>query len=184
MGLFNLFSKKQAPLDRLTPEGDFPWGWHAANRVFTQNLENQYEVFTTAVYNAKKHGARAEYAALKSLVKFREDVQRLCAQKGECFMLWASITISNPVSMKNDADRLHYLEGNMEALLSRECAVQGLKQGLLSIISSEPGVVQSDIYKRYDPSFKGAISNELYQMETLGIIIREKSGRSYKLYMK
>lgn len=192
MGLFGLFNKKKKvttayqreDLSRLTKDGELPWGWHSANRAFTQQIDAEYDLLCSAAYEAKKKGVRAEYAALASLVKYREDVKRLCAQKGECYVFWASICVNEPVSMERDREHLRHLEENMDELLKQEALVKKIKKELISIITKEPGVIQSDIYKRYDQSLKGTISNELYWMEANGIITREKSGRSYKLNMK
>lgn len=189
MGLFDLFKKKETnylgeDLSKLTKDGEIPWGWHSVNRGFTKPIENEYCKLCEAAYNAKSKGVKEEYSALKSLADYCEHVRRLCAQKGECFVEWAAISVNNPVSMGETIKRLSYLEENMEELLKQETMLKTLKRDLVSIISKEPGVVQSDLYKRFDASIKNHVSNELYQMEIQNLIIREKSGRSYKLYIK
>ena len=59
----------------------------------------------------------------------------------------------------------------------------GLDVELLSIIQNNPGILQSDIYGKYDPVLKEKISEILYFMNRDGKITREKCGRSYKLYI-
>lgn len=203
MGLFDIFKPKKPdkidvkiskPKDKnqnsfgedithLTASGELPWGWIAANRDFTERIDAELLHFFEEAYKAKKEGIKAEYAALKSLLTYREAVQRLCAQKGECFAEWATISVAIPLNMAHEKERLQYLEENMAMLLKKEAKVEQIKSELPEIIRAEPGVIQSDLYKRYDASLKGSISNELYQMETQGLIVREKSGRSYKLYI-
>ena len=190
VGLFDLFGKKKQTnytgedLNRLTPEGELPWGWYYANKQFTQKVENEYRNFSAAYMEATKKGALAEYEALKSLVLYMEDVQKLCYTLGECYVEWASVMVANTDELASNKDRLKYLEENMDDLLKRERMIKRLNADLLHIITEEPGVIQSDLYKRFDASMKNHISNELYMMETIGAIIREKSGRSYKLYIK
>ena len=130
MGLFDIFKPKKPdtidvkiskPKDNnhnffgedithLTADGELPWGWIAANRDFIKGIEAELNYFSEAAYKSKKDGVKAEYAALKSLVTYREDVQRLCAQKGECFAEWATISVANPVSLSQEKERLQYLE--------------------------------------------------------------------------
>lgn len=190
VGLFDLFGKKKQTnymdedLNHLTPEGELPWGWFAANKKFTQRVESEYHRFSDEYAESKKQSPLSEYAALKSLVLYMEDVKRICASKGECFVEWASVLVANPVVLDSCKERLQYLEENMDDLLKHEQMIKRLKTDLLHIITEEPGVIQSELYKRFDASMKNHISNELYMMETHGAIIREKSGRSYKLYVK
>ena len=196
MGLFDLFRLKPAikndrnrnsfgeDLSRLTKDGELPWGWHYANRDFTEKIKGECDYFSTRTYEARKEGVTAYQVALKDLLQYREDVRLLCASKGECFEKWASEFINIPKVWEAEKEELRRIEENKDGLIKQENAIKNLRKDLISIIKSEPGVFQSDLYKRFDPSLKGAASNELYQMETHGVIVREKSGRSYKLYMK
>ncbi len=196
MGLFDLFKPKPAvktnrnrnsfgeDISRLTKDGELPWGWIYANRDFTDKIKAEYEHFSTRVYEAKKRGVEEHQVALKDLLQYREDVRQLCASKGECFAKWASDFINIPKVWEAEKEELRNIEENKDGITKQENTLKNLRKDLSSIIESEPGVVQSDLYKRFDPSLKGAISNELYQLETRGSIIREKSGRSYKLYKK
>lgn len=186
MGLFGLGKKKQAKtdLDHLTSDGELPVGWYYANKDFTKKIETDYHFFLDAYSNARSCGVTRRYQALKSLVVFMEHTAELCKSKGECFAEWSTILVANPDIMASYSSELQYLEDNMDELLQKEKMLSGLKEELKKIIAEEPGVIQSDLYKRYDKALKGSISNELYQMEAHNVIIREKSGRSYKLFLK
>ena len=113
-----------------------------------------------------------------------EDVKRLCATKGECFEFWATIVVADPQMMDYLQDRKKYLEDHMDELLKKEKLVSRLKQELKEIIAKEPGILQTEIYNRYNLELKNDISNTLYQMAAEGIVQREKSGRSYSLTLK
>lgn len=186
MGLFKKFpvraSAKSDPLDRLTPKGELPWGWCSANREFTEQIEAEYRYFSDNVSKAKT--VLEKYGALKSLVQYREDVKNLCKAKGECFEYWAFPLVADPDITKQYDEELKYMEEHIDELLKQEELVKQIRKELPKIIKAEPGVIQSDLYKRYEPCYKNIISNELYHMESCGKIKREKSGRSYALYIK
>lgn len=190
MGLFGLFGKKKRTnsagedLNHLTPKGELPYGWRYANKNFTQQLEEEYRAFSNAFTQSKKNGVLAEYASLKSIVIFMEDTAKLCASKGECFVKWASELVADQETLSFYKERLKYLEDNIDDILKKEKIVNSLKKDLKILIEEEPGVLQSDLYKHFDADLKNEISNQLYQMAGQGIIIREKSGRTYKLYKK
>lgn len=189
MGLFN-FSKKPPKndlgerMDRLTPEGELPWGWLYANKEFTQKIESEHLSFSNAYYDSKCKGALKEYAALKSLIIHMKDVKRLCESQGECFSFWSTFVVSNPDDLASLEERLNYLEENMDELIKTETVITRLERELPEIIKAEPGILQTDIYKRYTPDVKHHISSILNSMENDGVIIREKSGRTYSLKAK
>jgi hypothetical protein len=171
-------------LTRLTKDGELPFGWYTANDAFIKSREAEFRKYNADVINAKDKGALKEYAAVKSMLLYMEDVKRLCASKGECFEFWATFMVADPQIMDDLRERKQYLENHMDELLNKEKLVGNLQQELKEIIAKEPGIMQSEIYKRYAPELKGDVSNTLYQMATAGIIIREKSGRSYSITMK
>ena len=190
MGLMGFFNKQKKTnsagedLDHLTPEGELPWGWYYANKDFAEKLENEYRHFSNAMIDSRKDGVLAEYAAIKSMVVFMEDAKALCASKGECFVKWSSIAVACPETLESYKERLKSLDENMDVLLRQERILKQLGDDLLQIINEKPGVIQSQLYNRFDDSMKFHISNELYQLEAHDMIVREKSGKSYKLYIK
>lgn len=201
MGLFGLFSKKREKqtnarkntpntnsygerMDHLTPDGELPWGWASKNHDFTERIVNEHGYFREAYYKAKKTGILQEYAALKSLILYVEDVKKLCSQKDECFVYWCSYMVAEPKYLLELKERLEYIEEHKDELIQQEKILKKLRSDLLKIISAEPGVVQASLYSRFSPDMKHHISNELYHMEANCVIVREKQGRSYALYKK
>jgi hypothetical protein len=192
MGLF-LFRKSKneqivpgQQLDKLTADGQIPYGWFYANREFTKEVQSHYDYFLNEYINAKKEekGIRAVRSALKSFIVYMEDVERICASKGECFVEWSKLSICNPTAMESYRNDLKEIEDNLEELIEKENLIKWLKSELLKIVQEEPGVYQPDIYKRFDVELKPEVSNQLYLLYAKGLITREKSGRSYKLYTK
>lgn len=176
-----VLSPKRENLDHLTSDGDLPFGWLYANKDFIECIESEYRHFSDAYYNAKC--VKEKHSALKFLVQYREDIKKLCQSKGECFEFWATAILIGP-GAEDDLKKLQYMEEHLDELLKQEAETEYIKKTLPAIIKKEPGVIQADLYKRFHPDCKGIISSELYYMEKRGQIIREKSGRSYALYMK
>ena len=59
-----------------------------------------------------------------------------------------------------------------------------LDKKILRIIKNSPGVLQKDIYSLFDPKKKPRIQEKLRDAEDNGVIVREKSGNTYKLFTK
>jgi len=173
-------------ITHLTADGELPWGWTYANRDFTEPVKTRYNYLLSEYINAKKQekGIRVVYSALKSFILYMEDVKRICEAKGECFVEWSKISICNEASMAGYKEDLKNIEENMDDLIKKENIIKQLRPELLKIIRDEPGVVQASLYKRFDPELKFEIQNQLYLLWSRDIIIREKSGRSYKLFLK
>lgn len=192
MGLF-FFNRKKAEsitpkqiIENHTEERMFPSGWYYENRQFIKEIENLYDYFLNEYISAKKQekGIRAVRSALKSFIVYMEDVERICASKGEYFVEWSKLSICNETSMESYRNDLKKIEDNLEELIEKENLIKWLKPELLKIVQEEPGIYQPDIYKRFDATLKPEVSNQLYLLYAKGLITREKSGRSYKLYPK
>lgn len=204
MGLFGRKKKKEElpkptntnslgePLDRLTPEGELPFGWYYANKEFTDRIDNEYRSFSDALIEAKKQGVKEYRAALRSLIMYMEDVQKLCESKGECFVEWASTMVANPVVITKYKEKLKNIEENYEEITLKEQRTNyievnilpALRQNLIDAIKSEPGIFQVDLFKRYDADLKPYIHTELYKLELEGLLVKEKEGRRNKLFLK
>lgn len=189
MGLFNPFKKVKKNsfgqrLDRLTPKGELPYGWIYENREFTSKAEKEHNFLLDEYFKAKNKGVLKEYAAVKSLVLHMEDIRRICASKGECFLEWSTFVVANPHDLAHFKERQSYIEDHIVELERTEKLIKKLRSDLTKIIRKEPGILQTDIYKRYDPEIKPHISEVLYVMANEGIITRTKSGRTYSLRIK
>lgn len=190
MGLFRflqkgrLKSKKENDLNHLTEDGQLPYGWIYAHIDFVNETENTYGILFDTWISEKKNGVLAEYKSLKALVVFMEDAKRLCAAKGECFERWSKILVACPTILAQHKERLDYLESHLDDLIKHEKGLKIVRNQLKQIVKEEPGIRQENIYKRFDPEWKNDISNELYIMGHNGEIRREKSGRSYALYIE
>lgn len=168
-------------LEHLDENGELPVGWEYANKHLTQPVRFIFTYLRDKYTEERHNGVLAKYASLRAFVLYMEDMRKSCASKGECFLRW-SYDLASPSYLEDYKKDLTYMEENMDNLLRKEKIIQQLKTDLLEIIKAEPGVVQSDLYKRFDPELKSEISNQLYLLSHNGSITREKSGRSYKLF--
>lgn len=176
--------RKQRDMSRLTPEGELPVGWVTVYEDFIEEAEAELHYFYNEYY-AHQHGdVMKKYAALKSLVLYFEDAKKIYAKKGECFLYWFENWWAKEDEVQRFKDELEYMETHIDELLQQEKTLKKLRTDLKKIIQDEPGVKQEQLYKRFSPDLKSHISNELYHMAAKGIIRREKSGRSYELYVK
>lgn len=75
-------------LDRLTEEGELPWGWLYRNKEFTEKINGEYSYFLNMWLESRTKTPLEHYSALKSFVVYLEDAERLCKSKGECFEFW------------------------------------------------------------------------------------------------
>ena len=192
MGLFDLFKRNKAETKVSATKTEnqeermFPSGFFYENRHFLKEIEDNFHYFQDEYISAKKQekGIQAVRVALKSFIVYMEDVERICASKGEPFVNWSKLSICNEASMESYRNDLKKIEDNLEELIKKENLLNWLKPELLNIIIEEPGIYQPDIYKRFDAELKPEVSNQLYLLYANGLITREKSGRSYKLYIK
>ena len=95
MGLFDFLKNKATVtnsygerLDRLTTDGELPWGWVTRNKEFCDKINSEYTHFLNTWLQARSKSPKEQYSALKSFVVYLEDVERLCKSKGECFEFW------------------------------------------------------------------------------------------------
>ena len=192
MGLFTIFGNKSErivpgqQIDRLDANGHIPYGWYSINYQFTQEMKANYDYFLNRYIAAKKEeqGIIAVRNALEDLITFMEDAKRVCEARGECFVAWGSKCIFNQYSMDDRKRELLEIEENLQALIEKENLIKWLRPQLLRIIREEPGVVQSSIYKRFSPELKSEVQDQLYFLYSHDVIVREKNGRSFSLYIK
>ena len=108
MGLFN-FSKKGAVkketvknvnslgerLDRLTPEGELPFGWVSYNKDFIKQCESMLDNQLKNLYSAHSESEKiTEYRKYFDVVNH---IGEICKNKGECHYKWFEYyVISSP----------------------------------------------------------------------------------------
>lgn len=173
------------PLDKLVD--GLPWGWITAHKDFTDKIRTEWGFFLQRWIESRKAHPAEQYGALKSLVVYLEDAQKLCRQKGECFEYWFDGCIANQYYIDKRKSELADLETNMDSHLYEYDQKQRLEayeasltdEMILDAITQHEGMLQKDLCKLFP--YPKAISSKLYCMEKEGKIERTKSGNSYIL---
>lgn len=179
-------------------DNELPWGWIAYNNEFISKTEDEFNYFRTRWENAHNSGNPTEtYGALKSLLKYMDDVQQLCNKKGECFGFWCSEYLINQKWKLKLISEMEDLENNMDSKITehnntieREKQIKRFNQTftdnmILKVIKENKGILQKDLYKLFDHPFaKEALSERLYFMTKEGKIKRTKSGNTYILEVR
>lgn len=182
----NTFGEK---LDELV-DGDLPWGWENAKQEFIKPRDNK--LYDLSIRASKTENIDEEIKLLKEFITFFKEYENECLEKGECYQKYfLDMHIKQPNKTKyswlNDKkDRLKYLEENYQKIKKeieiKERESKDLSKKLIEMISKNPGILQSDIYKQFHEVMKDEISSKLYFWNKNGKIRREKSGRTYKIY--
>lgn len=202
MGLFDFLKKKgvlaktpQAPkietnsfgecLDRLTPEGELPWGWVSKNIEFTNKINGEYSYFLNMWLEARNKSPLEQYSALKSFVLYLDDAGKLCESKGECFEVWFYECLTSKDYIEKRKGELEELTENFDELqsnyLKRNKEISDLDERIIKTLIDNPGILQADFVKLFDPLVQNDVREKLYFMEKSGELERTKSGRSYVL---
>ena len=142
--------------------------------------------------NSREEEPKKQYATLKSLMLYVNDAQKACKEKGECYEFWFNNIVVSDMWIQDRNNELQNLTQNIDKLQSeyeRKIYIENiiapkLREKLLEIINDNSGILQKDIYKYFDDDVKEYIVFNLYNMEKENVIIREKSGRTYKLTIK
>lgn len=182
--IFKELCKPAKDQDHLTPEGELPFGWYTVHKDFTEKIESEYNAIADKYFDSRNKGVLNEFSALKAYVAYMKDIKKLCYAKGECYVFWSSICVARPDTMQFMEEKLQNMESNLDELLKTERIMNKLRSELPKVINAQPGILQTDTYKLYDPDIKPHITETLRLMDQEGLITREKTGRTYSLYPK
>ena len=91
MGLFDFFVKKPTNssgerLDRLTPDGELPWGWVVHNKGYIEAVETAIQLHWDRVLEAKD--TEVKYHAYRESCQGVQTIGSGCEQDGECQYKW------------------------------------------------------------------------------------------------
>lgn len=208
MGLFNFKKKKdikivfKAPstpdidLKHLTKEGELPWGWVTHNKEFTDKISNEFSYFLNKCIESRAKSPKEQYPALKSLVLYLEDVEKLCKSKGECFEFWFYEILTSRDYLTNSKKQLEHLVTNMDSLQKeyelnawkekeKQRKIIEMKSDVILLLKENDGILQSEFWKLFDDEIcRMAATDIVYALVKEGKIERTKSGRSYTLHYK
>ena len=182
----------------LTPDGELPWGWLSRNMP---TLKSKYEDKMVAIaVSLNELTVDEKITQLKKLIALYYEFKEFCYSKDECFAkyfsdMWEHCHNSRCKDFAYVTpfeEDLKGLEDNYEEMLQKEQRdnyiknniLPTLRHNLIKTIKSEPGILQVDLFKRYDADLKPFIHTELYKLELDGLLVKEKDGRRNRLFLK
>ena len=202
MGLFGLFSKKKSVeskmqgkktnfagerLDRLEPDGSLPFGWIAHNKKFVQRVQDEDSRDLESVYASNEPTKKCE--AMRKYILGLEDKKKRYRKMGACEGKYFEYYICEAASVENLKKEYTRLKANLKAEQKeyermkhvQEVVFPKLRAELIVLIKDNPGILQTEAYKHFDPDVKNYVSGVLSNMDRDGEVIRKKSGRTYSL---
>lgn len=177
-------------LEHLDENGDLPWGWVTRNAKFTGKISSEFNQFMNTWLSAKATGSPEEYRnALKSLIKFCEDGQRMCRIKGECFAKWYKDIIADTEYIKKRKAELKELEADFERLVDVYDYIKSIpsfETAVIEVIRDNDGVLQKDLPKFFmkESEVKAKVNAALYELTKAGKVEKIKQGRTNLLKLK
>lgn len=182
----NSFGQK---MDRLTPEGDLPFGWVYKNKEFVDKATAEYIYFSKQYTDHEYGDPKEKYAGLKSLLLYIEDTKKHYAKKGECFLFWFVETWAKAEEVKELYSELQYIEEHYDELKKEydrrqyieHILIPELKKKAIEVVTESPGIIQTDAYNYFNPDVKSYVQEAFRILSREGKIKREKHGRTYKL---
>lgn len=94
----------------LDENGELPFGWAYHNKEFTDKIKNEFSYFLNCWIKVRGKNTSEECAALKSLITYIKDADKLCKSKGECFSKWFSDCVADRQYLKKRELELEQLQ--------------------------------------------------------------------------
>jgi hypothetical protein len=204
MGLFDFFKKKVVPQEsQLNKQEEDDLNVESIDIYINFNSPRDQELWDLSSKVARAENIDEEIKSLSALIEYYYQYKNECIAMGEDhYKNFSDMHMHCHNSRNPDfefivphEERLKYIQDNYDTLLQEQqekIALEAKKQELLQnmdlekslqdIILSNPGILQSALYKKYDILLKDSVSEKLYFMAKEGKIKREKSGKTYQLY--
>ena len=183
------------PLDKLTKEGELPWGWVSYNKSFVEQIQKEFLYFLNNCKDSDGKHPKEIYSAKKSLVLYLEDVKKLCDQKGECFTYWFDNILVSKDYLEKNKKELKSIEDNFDVLCSeyerkkfeeeyKKHRIGEIQEDVVQLLKENDGILQSEFWKLFDSKDKEAVADIVFSLVKSGKLEKVKSGRSFTLHLK
>lgn len=172
--------------------------WYVSNhqtiQLLIKPIEDEMVSHAAALKDATSVDDRKEL--LECIIRSFRALEKQCAALGAggkryFSEMWLHLHNSkNPDFSYVDKyeQELKELNENYEKLKSEEeirnKELKNLDKRVLDVLSEQPEILQTDVYKKFHPIAKKDVQSILYRMEKEGTIIREKSGKTYLIHKK
>ena len=168
-----------------------PMSYYEAIQKEIKPLEDVMVNLAVSSREAKRTDDRIEI--LKALVQSFYDLRSKCISMGPEYQRYFSDMWEHCHNSKCDdfcyidrfEEELNTLQSSANELIARDDLhdkeVQHIEEKVLSILIENPEILQTDVYKKFDPVVQPDIQTVIYSLATEGTIKREKAGRTYKI---
>ena len=168
-----------------------PMSYYEAIQMEIKPLEDVMVNLAVSSREAKRTDDRIEI--LKALVQSFYDLRSKCISMGPEYQKYFSDMWEHCHNSKCDdfcyidrfEEELNTLQSSANELIARDDLhdqeVQHIEEKVLSILIENPEILQTDVYKKFDPVVQPDIQTVIYSLATEGTIKREKTGRTYKI---
>lgn len=172
------------------PDTELPFGWVTRNKGFIEPRDGKLADLMSQVAAAKTVDDKIR--VLKELITCYEAYKKECEDRGGDFwkyFLGMHVYVNGKKdylinTWKKELEDLEdgYLDiKGKEDVLAK--ALPTLKADIVTVIQGNPGILQKDLYKHFDPLLKESIYSVLYELLQEGRLKKEKSGNSNKLFI-
>lgn len=148
-----------------------------------QPLEDKMVSF--AVRSRETRKADERIAALNGVIRTYHEIQRICVGLGAEYEEYFS-QMWKPDYVEKFERELKELSENRGRLIQeeqiRERESADLEKRVSQILKVSPGILQTDVYKQFNPTVQSEIQSILYFMAKDGTIVREKYGKTYRIF--
>lgn len=172
--------------DELDENGELPLGWVGRHHDELKNMEENVTDHVKAARDSSKP-VDERIVEYETAIDMYNAMRERFVAAGECYAkyfsdMWehchnsrrADFVYIDPIK-----EELAQLRKNYENLKKRDSLLTTLDAELIDYIKNSGRVLQTDVYKSFDPVLKTDIKDRLYTWSKEGRILREKSGRSY-----
>lgn len=176
--------------DTSIPNTELPFGWVTKNKGFIEPRDERLAQLMARVSDAKS--VDDKIARLKELINYFQAYRAECEERGgdfEKYFLGMHVYVNGKKDflLNKWQKELEDLEDAYLDIKEKEDivakALPSLKADVVEVIKTNPGILQKDLYKMFDPLLKESIYTILYQLLQEGVLKKEKSGNSNKLYI-
>lgn len=162
-----------------------PCGWTYQNRDFIKPIEKEYSRLLSLWTASISKSPNELYTALSNFVTYMETVKNTCKGKDKNFEIWFEEILTAKGYLEKRKNELLDLERNLVSLQTqyeqKQLLLPTLDQDLFAYLSNNDDILQTDVYKHFDPALKEEIQSRLYFWARDGKIIRIKKGRTYTI---
>ena len=189
MGIFEIFKKRKTDTpvikEKLTPEGDLPWGWVTRNKDFTEKTTAEYICVTNGYHYAQQ--TKEPSLCLQSLtvvVDYLTELEKYCTSMSECHEYWFYNILAYHDIVKEYKEELVALQSNYETLMDHFTFKVSTKPKIENLLKEYGNLLQVDLLKRFDKEYKNDVYQIIYELQNEGKIEKETKGNRCVLIYK